>query len=196
MQAAQVTRRLIILDRDGVLNGIVVDAEHGTINSPMNESQVKILDGVPEALKKLCDLGYDLRIATNQPAAAKGLTSKENLDRVHARVLELAQARGAKILSSHICFHRSEDNCTCRKPKPGLLLQALQENPNVLPQETWMIGDGVTDVEAARAAGVRAGFLGPKKCDACKILRDPKLNPEFWGTSLAEFVSYLEGAQP
>jgi D-glycero-D-manno-heptose 1,7-bisphosphate phosphatase len=181
--------KLLILDRDGVLNRHTVDAEQGTIDSPMHPSQVVLEAQVPELLARLNAAGYGLCIATNQPAAAKGKTTRANLQAVQARVIELASAKGATILSSHLCLHRAEDGCDCRKPKTGLLREAFVANPTATLAESWMVGDGVTDVEAGRAFGVRTAFIGKRRCDACKILEQSP--PDHWG-SLAELTAFLE----
>ena len=205
-------RGLIILDRDGVLNEVVVDEEHGTIDSPLNPDQVRVFDFVPGALKQLNELGFLLAIATNQPAAAKGKTTRKNLERTHERVLEVATSAGAWIQSSHICYHRKEDRCPCRKPEIGLLEEALRlaitkglswhgtageggRQSGVGPTQVWMVGDGVTDVEAGQKLGVRTAFLGPKKCDACKVMESRELTPSFWGSDLRDFVRVMSGAE-
>ncbi len=106
-------RGLIILDRDGVLNSLVIDEEQGTIDSPLHPQQVQIFPWVPEALLALQNLGYGLSLATNQPAAAKGKTTKNNLLLVQDKVLTLAEGAGAKILSPQICWHQASDHCSC-----------------------------------------------------------------------------------
>jgi len=80
---------LVLLDRDGVLNALVVDPEHGTADSPLHPSQVRLLPGVPEALARLTRAGFVLRIVSNQPAAAKGKTTRANLEAVHEKVVSL-----------------------------------------------------------------------------------------------------------
>jgi len=184
--------KLVLLDRDGVLNAVCVDAEQGTVDSPLHPSQVEVFPWVPEALARLGALGYTLAVVTNQPAAAKGKTTRQNLEHTHARVLELATARGAMIASSQICFHRSEDGCACRKPRPGMLEAAFAALGGATKDHVWMVGDGVTDVEAGVRFGARTAFLGPRKCDACKIMEERALTPAFWGKNLSEFVAFLE----
>lgn len=183
---------LIILDRDGVLNEMYVDANHGLVDSPLHTSHVKVIEGVAQVLKEMTDAGILLYVATNQPAAKKGKTTFENLNAVHALVLEQAQSLGGKILGSEICFDRTEDKSEFRKPEPGMLLKILAENPGITPADVWMVGDGVTDVEAGVRAGVKTAFLGPKKDDARKIF-DDKLgrNPDFWGKDLKAFWQHL-----
>jgi D-glycero-D-manno-heptose 1,7-bisphosphate phosphatase len=184
--------KLLILDRDGVLNRHTVDPEQGTIDSPMHERQVEVSPEVPAALARLARLGYTLCIATNQPAAAKGKTTLANLEAVHARVVREVEAGGARIASSHLCFHRAEDHCPCRKPKTGLLEAAFAANPGATREGSWMVGDGVTDVEAGQALGLSTAFIGKRRCDACGILE--RTPPSFFG-SLTAFAELLEGLQ-
>lgn len=180
---------LILLDRDGVLNRLVIDPEHGTIDSPLHVSQVELLAGVSEAVAELTRMGYLLAIVTNQPAAAKGKTTQKNLHDTHELILQKIQERGGIIQSSHFCFHRSEDGCTCRKPRTGLLEEAIQLHAT---QATWMVGDGVTDIQAGAALGISTVFLGPKKCDACRVFNDFQLKPSFWAENLLEFAQFLK----
>jgi D-glycero-D-manno-heptose 1,7-bisphosphate phosphatase len=176
-----------------VLNRVVVDPEHGTIDSPLHPDQVQMVPGAAEALATLCADGYALAIASNQPAAAKGKTTLENLEAVNAKVVAELERGGARIAGSYLCFHRAEDGCDCRKPKPGLLKQALAAHPDRDAAASWMVGDGVTDVQAGRRAGVRTAFLGPRKCDACKVFEELETTPQWWGADLAGFVAHLRG---
>jgi histidinol-phosphate phosphatase family protein len=183
-----VGKPLILLDRDGVLNRMVVDAEHGTIDSPLHPRQVELIAGVPEALARLTAAGFTLAVVTNQPAAAKNKTTRANLEAVHEVVLAEACRLGGRIASSHVCFHRAEDGCSCRKPKPGLLLEALRLHQN---DDGWMVGDGITDVQAGAVLGLQTGFLGPRKCDACNLYRERGLSPTWWGPDLQAFADYV-----
>jgi D-glycero-D-manno-heptose 1,7-bisphosphate phosphatase len=185
---------LILLDRDGVINRLVIDPEHGTIDSPLHPDQVALLDGVPEALARLTQAGFLLAVVTNQPASAKNKTTRQNLEAVHDAVLQGACRLGGRIASSHVCFHKSEDGCSCRKPKPGLLLDALAHQGS--GRDAWMVGDGITDVQAGLALGLRTAFLGPRKCDACKIFRQHDLAPDWWGPDLPAFADELLNAAP
>lgn len=142
---------------------MVVDAEHGVVDSPLHPSQVSLLPGAVEAVARLTEAGYGIAIVTNQPAAAKGKTTQDNLEAVHARVLEEVSAGGGRISSSHICFHRAEDGCDCRKPAVGLLRAAFEAHPDRPREGAWMVGDGVTDVQAGRLLGLRTAFIG-KPC--------------------------------
>jgi D-glycero-D-manno-heptose 1,7-bisphosphate phosphatase len=179
---------LILLDRDGVLNRLVIDPEHGTVDSPLAPGQVELLPGVAEALARLTEAGHPLAVVTNQPAAAKGKTTRRNLEAAHEAVLAAACRLGGRIASSHVCYHRSEDGCPCRKPRTGLLEEALARHGAA---GAWMAGDGITDVQAGQALGLRTAFFGPRKCDACKLLQERALAPTWWGLDLPAFTDFL-----
>lgn len=183
---------LVLLDRDGVLNPLVVDQEHGTIDSPLHPDQVKIYSWVPRSLALLCSHGYGVAIVTNQPAYAKGKTTKKNLEMVHQKVVELSEVDGAKILSSHICFHRQEDSCLCRKPMPGLLEEAFRANPQFSRSVSWMVGDGITDVQAGARLSLKTAFIGSKKWDIKKVFEEIyESQPTFFVENLKEFAEVL-----
>jgi len=181
---------LLLLDRDGVLNALVVDPEQGTVDSPLHPSQVEVLPGVPEALAALGRAGYTLRLVTNQPAAAKGKTTRANLEAVHRLVVERAERGGARIASSHLCFHRREDRCSCRKPGTGLLEEALRAHGG-RPEECWMVGDGTVDVEAGAALGLKTAFLAPRRPEVAAILGERRLAPSLWVEGLAPLAERL-----
>ena len=174
-----------------MLNSVVIDAEHGTIDSPLHPSQVQVYPWVPGALALMNSRHFGLAIATNQPAAAKGKTTRQNLEQVHMTVVNAAEKAGGKILSSHICFHRSEDGCECRKPKPGLLLAAITQNPGFDLNKSWMVGDGVMDIRAGQLAGLKTAFVGSKKWDARRVFEQMELEPTIWVENVMEFAEYL-----
>jgi D-glycero-D-manno-heptose 1,7-bisphosphate phosphatase len=171
---------------------MTVDPEHGTIDSPLHPDQVRIVSGASEALSILTKAGYSLSIVSNQPAAAKGKTTEDNLRRTHEKVLELVQAKGGVIKSSHLCFHRQEDGCSCRKPRTGLLEDAFRSNPGFTKEASWIVGDGLVDMEAGQKFGVRTVFLAPRKPDAIRLLDEHDLHPTLWFEKLGEFVDHLK----
>jgi D-glycero-D-manno-heptose 1,7-bisphosphate phosphatase len=185
---------LIILDRDGVLNQTLDNPNEPLPDSPMRVAEVVVFPWVPAALRQLTHAGYRLAVASNQPAFAKGKTSLENLQRVHERVLKLAESEGGVVSSSHLCLHRAEDGCACRKPKPGLLLEALAGPPAALVEHSWMVGDRATDVLAGTAAGVRTALLGDADGRERGILLSKTIRPSFYGADLQEFARYLLNA--
>ncbi len=175
-----------------MINEVVTDPEQGTINSPLNAGQVVLRPGAGKAVRELHELGYTTVIVSNQPAWAKGSTTKTNLDNVHARVLELLALEGASISSSHLCFHRAEDLCACRKPRTGLLEQAWNEHSGFEKKDAWMVGDGITDLQAGEEFGVRTVYIGARKTDALNWMHDKNVQPTLWCKGLPEFVAILK----
>jgi D-glycero-D-manno-heptose 1,7-bisphosphate phosphatase len=184
---------LIILDRDGVLNETLHVPSEPRPDSPLRVVDVVVFPWVPSVLRELNDAGYLLAVASNQPAFAKGKVSLTVLEQVHARVLADAQAEGASIASSHVCLHRSEDACMCRKPQPGLLLQALAAHPARAREASWMVGDRATDVLAGAAAGVQTALLGDFSGAEREELRRRAVQPSFCGADLRDFRGFLLG---
>ena len=138
-------RRAVFLDRDGVLNGGVV--RQGKPHPPGSVSEVEILPGVPEACRELAGAGLLLIGATNQPDVARGTQFREEVLRINQQLL-----RSLPLLEIRTCFHDDADGCACRKPKPGLLLDAAREH-DVDLAKSFMVGDRWSDVAAGAAAG-------------------------------------------
>jgi len=182
--------RLIVLDRDGVLNRLVVHRAGPSPESPHSIAEVEILPGVPAALKALTDAGFVLAIATNQPAAAKGEITLAELESIHAAVVAGAEAGGGRIARSFICRHRSEDACSCRKPLPGLLRDALLAFPATRAEEAWMVGDRATDVIAGETLGFATALLGAVWPEDEEMLKNRGLAPSFRGRDLQEFADF------
>ena len=147
--------RAVFLDRDGTIN-----SDPGYLN---DAAEMKLIPGVDLALRKLQDAGYLLIIVSNQSGIGRGKITPAQLDAVHRRLDEILAARGVKIARYELCFHRPEENCDCRKPKPKLILEAAKSLAIDLGQSI-MIGDKLSDVRAGRAAGchrtvlVRTGY--------------------------------------
>jgi D-glycero-D-manno-heptose 1,7-bisphosphate phosphatase len=159
-------RPAMFLDRDGVINRAVIRA--GIPRPPASLTELEILPGVPAALNALKAGGYRLVVVTNQPDVARGSTSRELVGDIHAR-LAVTLALDA-ILT---CFHDDSDDCDCRKPKPGLLLQAARDLSLDLAS-SFMVGDRWRDVEAGRRAGCRTFYVDQgyeKTVPACTDFR-------------------------
>ena len=141
----------IFLDRDGVLI-------ENRLDYVRDWSQVKI---IPEAIHAL-SLGplknYKIVIVTNQSAVGRGLVLPENAEEINRRLVNLIHHHGGQVDGVYMCTHKPDDDCFCRKPRPGLLLQAARELSLDL-QRSWMIGDAWSDVQAGQRAGVRHTIL-------------------------------------
>ena len=142
------TTRLIILDRDGVINR---DSPNG-ITSP---DEWRALPGSLEAIARLCRGGYRTAVITNQSGVAKGRYSINTLNRIHQKMLNQLQPLGGQIDAFFFCPHDDKDNCACRKPKPGMFIE-LRGRLNCDLRDAFAVGDRVRDLRAAHAAGARA----------------------------------------
>ena len=193
---------LIVLDRDGVLNRTVPNPAEPRPDSPMHAGEVSLFPWVPSTLRALSDAGFGLCVASNQPAAAKGKTTRAALEEVHARVLAEAQRDGARILSSHVCFHRAEDGCDCRKPRTGLLREAFLQHPSYAIGESWMVGDRAVDVLAGASFGLKTALLpgAPVErergddnpaADELLALHARSVQPSFCGRDLRDFAEFI-----
>ncbi|HLX63517.1 MAG TPA: HAD family hydrolase [Planctomycetota bacterium] len=154
-------KRAIFLDRDGVLNELVLNPKNGEHESPHDVADVHMLPGAAEAAKKLQDAGYVLFIVSNQPSYAKGKTSLEQIQAIERLVESHLRESGVEILRAYYCYHHPDGivpeysgACRCRKPKPQFLFDARDEFGIEL-SESWMIGDQDTDVQCGRRAGCR-----------------------------------------
>jgi len=145
-------RRAVFLDRDGVLNRAVVRA--GRPHSPASLDELEVPDGVVRALTALRAASFVLLGVTNQPDVARGLQRREVVEAIHAALL--ARLPLDAIL---VCYHDDRDDCACRKPRPGLLLEGAERYRISLPA-SFMIGDRWKDVEAGRRAGCTTILLG------------------------------------
>jgi D-glycero-D-manno-heptose 1,7-bisphosphate phosphatase len=185
------TRSLIVLDRDGVLNALCDNPAEPRPDSPLRTEQVAVFPWVPTVLRDLTRAGFGLAIASNQPAAAKGKTTHAELQAVHAAIVLEATGAGGVILSSHICYHRAEDACTCRKPATGLLAEAFARNPGYDLASSWMVGDRASDVIAGAAFGVQTALLGEATRDERAALTARDLTPTFEGRDLRDLAAHL-----
>jgi D-glycero-D-manno-heptose 1,7-bisphosphate phosphatase len=189
--------RAAILDRDGTLIDIVRDEETGTIGVAFHPSQIRFLAGVVDGLRALADAGFALGIATNQPGPAKGQFSREAVARTNAALVERLAAVGIDIRTVQVCMHHPVGSphgdpaligpCSCRKPGSVMLERAAQELGVPLTR-CWMVGDHLSDVEAARNAGARAALVfDRRRCELCPLRDGPAgTAPDVSGASLAE----------
>jgi D-glycero-D-manno-heptose 1,7-bisphosphate phosphatase len=188
-------RSLIVLDRDGVLNRLIDNPTEPRPDSPMRVGQVTVFPWVPQALRDLTEAGCGIVVASNQPGWAKGKATRDELEAVHAAVIRQAQSLGGVILSSHICYHRSEDGCLCRKPAPGLLVEAFELHAGYAVEASWMVGDRAVDVLAGAAFGLRTALLAADSAERA-TLAARGLEPDFLGEDLRDFARFLASSQP
>lgn len=145
--------RHVIFDRDGVLNAEPRDG--GYVRTP---EQWQWLPGVPEGLAMLSAAGIRISVATNQAGVGRGLFTRDELDAIHARMLNEATQAGATIDHVFVCPHSPEQACGCRKPAPGLLLDAIAAS-GIPRRATVLVGDDLRDLQAASAADIPAALV-------------------------------------
>ena len=144
-------RRAVFFDRDGVINRAVVRG--GKPYPPDALEQLEILPGVPQALQDLRAAGFLNVVVTNQPDVASGRQRREVVEQMHARLLSTLALDAIKA-----CYHLDSAGCACRKPRPGMLLEAARELGIDLAASA-LLGDRWRDVGAAQAAGCAAYFI-------------------------------------
>ncbi len=148
-------KRAVFLDRDGVINASVV--RDGKPYPPDSVDEMEILPGVAEALTALRAAGFELVVVTNQPDVARGKQTRAAVEAIHARL-----SAELPLDAIYACFHDDpvggEGACDCRKPKPGMLVNAARDRGIDLPS-SFMVGDRWRDTDAGVAAGTRAIFI-------------------------------------
>lgn len=136
----------IFLDRDGV----IIENRSAYVRA---WSDVAIFGQALSALAKIKDSPYKIIIVTNQSAVGRGIITYETAVEINNRLMEVITQTGGRIDQFYICPHAPQDNCDCRKPKPGLILQAAKDH-NLDLSRSIMIGDALSDIRAAQASAV------------------------------------------
>jgi D-glycero-D-manno-heptose 1,7-bisphosphate phosphatase len=152
-QPGALVNRAIFLDRDGVINQRAVEGEYIT-----RWEDFHVLPGVAESIALLNRAGFRVIVITNQRCVAKQQITEAALQEMHRRMSETLTQQGAAIDAVYYCPHDLEPACECRKPEPGMILQASREWSIDL-KASWMIGDSPSDIEAGRRAGCKTIFL-------------------------------------
>ena len=140
----------MFLDRDGVING-----EVGYLHKIKD---FKFINGVIDSCNYFLSLGYQIIVVTNQSGIGRGLYKEEDFHILNQWMLDNFEQEGVRILDVFFCPHGPDDNCYCRKPKPGLFKDA-KEKHDIDMNKSWMIGDKEADIEAANNAGISQTIL-------------------------------------
>jgi len=189
-------QRAIFLDRDGTLNHYV-----GFLRSP---SELELIEGAAEAVKKINESGFLAIVITNQPVIARGEVTVDQLTLIHNKLETLLGFWGAYIDGLYYCPHHPDKgfegevaelkiDCVCRKPKPGLLLKAA-EDFNIRLDSSWMIGDGKNDVLAGKNAGTHTVFITAEKrkgVSGTKGRKEENIDADLVCTSLLDAVNQI-----
>jgi D-glycero-D-manno-heptose 1,7-bisphosphate phosphatase len=144
-------RRAVFLDRDGVI--VIPEFRDGRSFAPRRIGDFRLYPEAAGSLQKLKRAGFLLAVVTNQPDVGNGLISRAEVDAMHDIMVRELPVDAVKA-----CFHSQADGCYCRKPKPGMILQAAGELGIDL-RKSFMVGDRKSDIEAGRAAGCATVFV-------------------------------------
>ncbi len=171
-------RAAVFLDRDGTIiedEGYLADA-----------SKVRFVPGALAALRAFRERGFLVVVISNQSGLPRGLITPAQHAEVDARVKAMLAAEGVPLDGSYYCAHLAGDGCTCRKPEPGMLIEAARELDIELSR-SFMVGDKLSDVAAGRAAGCMTALLGPGKdaASAPAFAPEPTHRANDWPTLLS-----------
>ena len=172
-------RRAVFLDRDGVLNRAVV--REGKPYPPSTVEDLEVLPGVVEACEHLRQAGFLLIVATNQPDVARGQLRQDVVEAIHA-----ALRIRVPLDDIRVCYHSELDRCACRKPEPGLLVEAAR-CWEVALADSFLVGDRWKDIEAGRRAGCKTVFIDAGYAE------EGSIRPDHRARSLAEASTWILG---
>jgi histidinol-phosphate phosphatase family protein len=190
-------RKAIFLDRDGVINPYVYNAEFGSVDSPSSPDEFTLEPGAGEAVAEFNRLGLLVAVVSNQPGIAKGKFNHALLEQVNAKMHAGIASHGGKLDAVYYCLHHPDATlpayrllCECRKPRPGMLLEAAREW-NIDLVNSYMIGDGVTDIEAGRSAGTHTIFIGQSKPYIVEVFEKHGIQPDFIAPTLTRAAEII-----
>jgi D-glycero-D-manno-heptose 1,7-bisphosphate phosphatase len=170
--------KAVFLDRDGVINRFTM--RDGTPRPPAGLHDLEVYADVPEALRRLKQAGYLLIVVTNQPDIARGTQTREAVEQINA-----ALGEALPIDEFLVCAHDNADNCACRKPKPGMVLDAAARH-SVDLERSFLVGDRWRDIDCGARAGVRTVFIERGYGE-----RAPEHAPDFVARSLGEAAEWI-----
>ena len=185
-------QRAVFLDRDGTLNELRGFLRHA--------EELELIPGAAEAVRELNRSPYLVIVVTNQPVLARGECSFEEMDRIHRKLETLLGKEGAYLDALYLCPHHPDKGfpgevpelkirCNCRKPQPGMLLQAA-ERYHISLEDSWMIGDSTADVQVGVNAGTRTILLGTGEGGADgKYAAEPTLRADDLGAAVQAILS-------
>lgn len=195
----------VFLDRDGTINEMVYDDTHGIMDSPRRAHQVRLMPHAADFIKQAQSKGFVVVVVTNQPGIAKGTLTQQYLHDVNSTIAGLLASEGAAWDAIYVCTHHpaggpggdtsSIHDCDCRKPKPGLLLRAAADLGIDL-SSSWMVGDGLVDVQAGQRAGCRTILVAKLTIGQVeRFFGKEAAIPDFVASDLSEATTILN-SQP
>jgi len=174
----------VFLDRDGTIN-----EEVGYLN---DLSRLRLIPKVAEGLKLLKSAGFKLIVITNQSGPARGYFPKELVFKTHEILQKRLKKRGVEIDDFFVCFHHPEEGCSCRKPKPGLILEAVKKHSIDL-SSSYFVGDKVIDIETGKNLGIKTILVltGYGKGELKYVAPKKGITPDFVAKDLREAAEII-----
>ena len=178
-------KRVVFLDRDGTIN-------RDSSDYIKSREEFKFLPGSLEAIRNLTSNGFVNIVITNQSAVPRNLISLNELEFIHTMMAQMVSRNEGAIKDVFYCPHRPEDDCDCRKPKPGLIQQA-REKYEIDLTAAVMVGDSAEDIECARRAGCgRAVLVKSGKDDNVEdVLKTRQLFPDYVAEDLLDAAKWI-----
>jgi D-glycero-D-manno-heptose 1,7-bisphosphate phosphatase len=174
-------RQFVVLDRDGT---IIVERHY--LSDPL---QIEFLPGAINGLRQMLAMGLGLVVVTNQSAVGRGFFNEARLDLIHQRFRELLETEGIHLEGIYFCPHTPEDDCSCRKPKPGLIERAASELDFDL-QASFVVGDKAADIEMGRR--VRATTFLVRTGYGADFVHDLAVNPDYVADDLSGVAKTIQ----
>lgn len=144
-------KKAVFLDRDGVLNHVVI--KNGKPCPPSDLDNLQVFEGAKESINALKKANWLVIVLTNQPDVARNITSKKNVEKINSHLKLILQFD-----EIYTCYHDNDDFCDCRKPKPGMLVTASRKN-NIILKNSYMVGDRWSDIDAGNKVGCKTIFI-------------------------------------
>lgn len=173
---------IVFLDRDGTLNH-----DEGYMSDP---DRLVLLPGAAEAVAALNAAGVKAVVVTNQSGVGRGLVTREDLVRIHERLIALLARHGARLDGIYVCLHRPDEGCTCRKPGTALAIQAARDL-GVNASRSAMIGDKPVDMELGRRLGGRTILVRSGEGQKTEAELSASMRPDYIADTIYDAVQWL-----
>ena len=174
--------KAVFIDRDGTINinsGYIIKPDH-----------LQIYSGVSKGIRLLNEHGFKIIIITNQSGIARGFYSEKILEEIHKKLKIELKKENAKIDAIYYCPHHPNENCNCRKPKPGLLEQAITDL-NIDKEKSYMIGDRMLDIEAGSKIGCKTILIPEDNEKIEKEMKRSSVIPDYICNSFFSGVKWI-----
>lgn len=188
--------RAVLIDRDGVLNQLVF-YEDGHVSSPISAKQLVVYFRAAESIRKIHEMGYKAIVISNQPGVARKQFSYAELQRMNNKIRRALAKGGVSLDGEYYCLHHPQAlikkyrvDCSCRKPKPGLILMAAREHDLDL-KKSFFVGDSLSDVQAGKAAGCKTVLIGHMTDMLNRMMKKHHAVPDFMIGSMIEVEDIL-----